>query len=94
MTLNKELPNEQEVVVTATPDSDMVTAVGIEEKQSAFGAPGRGNETPIPLGHSRFYCSKCRSPYDLPDGATTWRCAGCHTFNSTTPGECEWCAIL
>jgi len=25
-------------------------------------------------------------PYDLPDGATTWRCAACHTFNSTSPG--------
>jgi LSD1 subclass zinc finger protein len=142
MTLNKD-QHEPEIVVTAVPDSGMVTAVGIEEKQPAFGAggpPGRGNEPPIPLGHSRFYCSKCRSvrierrgvglapparrsracllglplpafslsphceltidfhhrtqPYDLPDGATTWRCAGCHTFNSTTPGECEWCTIL
>jgi len=64
MTLNKDQPYEPEVVVTAVPDSGMVTAVGIEEKQPTFGAggpPGRGNEPPIPLGHSRFYCSKCRS---------------------------------
>lgn len=63
MTLNKD-QHEPEIVVTAVPDSGMVTAVGIEEKQPAFGAggpPGRGNEPPIPLGHSRFYCSKCRS---------------------------------
>ncbi len=62
MTLNKEQTHENEVVVTAVPDMDMITAIGIEEKQSAHGgAPGRGNEAPIPLGHSRFYCSKCRS---------------------------------
>ncbi|KAL3790273.1 hypothetical protein ACHAW5_011071 [Stephanodiscus triporus] len=95
MTINKEKPNEPEIVVTAVPEPGMVTAVGVEEKQPfGAGGQGRGNEPPIPLGHSRFYCSKCRSPYDLPDGATTWRCAGCHTFNSTTPGECEWCTIL
>jgi len=52
------------------------------------------NEAPIPPGHSRFYCSKCHTPYDLPDKATSWRCASCMTFNSTTPGECEWCNIL
>ena len=32
--------------------------------------------------------------YDLPDKATSWRCASCSTFNSITPGECEWCTIL
>mmetsp|Transcript_832 Transcript_832/g.1107 ORF Transcript_832/g.1107 Transcript_832/m.1107 type:complete len:90 (+) Transcript_832:209-478(+) len=49
---------------------------------------------PIPAGHARFYCSKCHTPYDLPNQATSWRCASCHTFNSTTMGECEWCTVL
>eukprot|EP00985_Skeletonema_marinoi_P025736 scaffold19184_cov80-Skeletonema_marinoi.AAC.1 len=40
----------------------------------------------LAVGHTHTH------PYDLPDGATTWRCAGCHTFNSTTPDEC--CTIL
>mmetsp|Transcript_58185 Transcript_58185/g.69402 ORF Transcript_58185/g.69402 Transcript_58185/m.69402 type:complete len:104 (+) Transcript_58185:97-408(+) len=30
-------------------------------------------ESNIPAGHSRFYCSKCHAPYDLPDRCTTWR---------------------
>ena len=126
MTVTKE--EEPEIVVTAVPDASLPTAVGAEETKKADGgvgvaAGGRANEPPIPPGHSRYYCSKCRSvsenavfrapsipflsvifllhpcfyhvqPYDLPDGATTWRCMGCHTFNSTTPGECEWCSIL
>ena len=33
-------------------------------------------------------------PYDLPDKATSWRCANCSTFNSITKGECEWCTVL
>lgn len=52
------------------------------------------NEPPIPAGHARFYCSKCHTPYDLPDKATSWRCQQCMTFNSATPGECEWCSVL
>lgn len=48
---------------------------------------------PIPAGHSRFYCKNCQMSYDLPDGATSWRCTGCHTFNATSPGECEWCVV-
>mmetsp|Transcript_5800 Transcript_5800/g.12756 ORF Transcript_5800/g.12756 Transcript_5800/m.12756 type:complete len:98 (+) Transcript_5800:46-339(+) len=97
MTVTKEdKGDEPEIVVNAEPDANMVTAVGVEEmkKPDTGVGGGGGNEPPIPAGHSRFYCSKCRSPYDLPDGATTWRCAGCHTFNSTTPGECEWCTIM
>ena len=62
MTINKEKPDEPEIVVTAVPEPGMVTAVGVEEKQPfGAGGQGRGNEPPIPLGHSRFYCSKCRS---------------------------------
>ena len=49
---------------------------------------------PIPPGHSRFYCEKCRAPYDLPQGATSWRCANCSTFNTTTPAECPCCAVM
>ncbi|KAL7540456.1 hypothetical protein ACHAXR_010118 [Thalassiosira sp. AJA248-18] len=97
MTITKgEKGSEPEIVVNAEPDATMVTAVGVEELKKTDNVGGGSNEPPIPAGHSRFYCSKCRSPYDLPDGATTWRCAdrGCHTFNSTTPGECEWCSIL
>mmetsp|Transcript_33413 Transcript_33413/g.80809 ORF Transcript_33413/g.80809 Transcript_33413/m.80809 type:complete len:98 (-) Transcript_33413:299-592(-) len=97
MTITKdEKGGEPEIVFNAEPDSTMVTAVGVEEKPGGDSGAGGSNESPIPVGHSRFYCSKCRSPYDLPDGATTWRCAaaGCHTFNSTTPGDCEWCSIL
>jgi LSD1 subclass zinc finger protein len=41
---------------------------------------------------SIFFC--CLQPYDLPGGATSWRCANCMTFNSTTQGECEWCTVL
>eukprot|EP00586_Coscinodiscus_wailesii_P016295 CAMPEP_0172519262 /NCGR_PEP_ID=MMETSP1066-20121228/291315_1 /TAXON_ID=671091 /ORGANISM="Coscinodiscus wailesii, Strain CCMP2513" /LENGTH=79 /DNA_ID=CAMNT_0013301819 /DNA_START=161 /DNA_END=400 /DNA_ORIENTATION=+ len=51
-------------------------------------------ESNIPAGHSRFYCSKCHAPYDLPDRCTTWRCANCSEFNSTTPGECPMCTIM
>ena len=32
-------------------------------------------------------------PYDLPHGATSWRCTNCMTFNSTTPAECPCCTI-
>mmetsp|Transcript_22215 Transcript_22215/g.61891 ORF Transcript_22215/g.61891 Transcript_22215/m.61891 type:complete len:81 (-) Transcript_22215:1441-1683(-) len=52
------------------------------------------NETPIPSNHARFYCEKCQTPYDLPNGATSWRCARCSTFNSITAGEMPCCAIL
>lgn len=48
---------------------------------------------PIPEGHERFYCSQCNTHYDLPNRATSWRCQNCHHFNSTAPGECEWCTI-
>ena len=65
MTLNKD-EKEHEIVVNAEPDATMVTAVGVEEKKNEGGvgvsaAGGPGNEPPIPAGHSRFYCSKCRS---------------------------------
>ena len=64
MTVNKD-EKEPEIVVN---DPTMVTAVGIEEKKGEGGvhvgvsaAGGPGNGPPIPAGHSRFYCSKCRS---------------------------------
>ncbi|GAX22959.1 hypothetical protein FisN_15Hh146 [Fistulifera solaris] len=60
----------------------------------ATAVPAAHNEPPIPAGHARFYCSKCHTPYDLPDKATSWRCANCMTFNSITRGECEWCTII
>ncbi|KAL7455995.1 hypothetical protein ACHAWC_007514 [Mediolabrus comicus] len=96
MTVTKEDPD---IVVNAE-ELPVVTAVGIEDDDKKAngklggGGANEGGGPPIPPGHARFYCSKCRAPYDLPDGATTWRCMGCHTFNSTTPGECECCTIM
>ena len=58
MTVTKE--EDAEIVVNAEPE--MATAVGVEEKVgSGGGGVGKNNEPPIPAGHSRFYCSKCRS---------------------------------
>lgn len=57
MTVTKEDPD---ITVNATPDQPLATAVGVAtgvEKPTG----GAGNEPPIPEGHSRFYCSKCRS---------------------------------
>eukprot|EP00565_Helicotheca_tamesis_P005645 CAMPEP_0185724354 /NCGR_PEP_ID=MMETSP1171-20130828/858_1 /TAXON_ID=374046 /ORGANISM="Helicotheca tamensis, Strain CCMP826" /LENGTH=77 /DNA_ID=CAMNT_0028392183 /DNA_START=37 /DNA_END=270 /DNA_ORIENTATION=- len=71
---------EPEIVVTATVVSD-------DEQKHQSGPP-------IPPGHSRYYCEKCHMHYDLPDQCTSWRCANCQTFNSITPGQCEWCSIL
>jgi hypothetical protein len=61
MTVTKEDP---EITVNATPEP-LATAVGVAagvEKP----AGGASNEPPIPAGHSRFYCSKCRSVRSLP----------------------------
>ena len=61
MTITKG--EDEEIVVNAEPDANMVTAVGVEEKVDSAGGAGGGknNEPPIPPGHSRYYCSKCRS---------------------------------
>ncbi len=64
MTVTKE-GAEPEITVDATLDQGepLATAVGVEtgvEKPDA-GAAGGSNESPIPAGHSRFYCSKCRA---------------------------------
>lgn len=64
MTLTKEDNNSADIVVTAEPDTDAAavvttaTAVAFEEEKPGV---GRGNEPPIPPGHARFYCSKCRA---------------------------------
>lgn len=50
--------DEPEIVVNAEPDANMVTAVGVEEVKKPGGT---GPSIPIPAGHSRFYCSKCRT---------------------------------
>ena len=66
MTVTKE-GAEPEISVTpvdagAPVDPNMVTAVGVEEtKKPDEQGMGGSNEPPIPDGHSRFYCSKCRS---------------------------------
>mmetsp|Transcript_11359 Transcript_11359/g.12867 ORF Transcript_11359/g.12867 Transcript_11359/m.12867 type:complete len:82 (-) Transcript_11359:1531-1776(-) len=56
--------------------------------------PAVDDGPPIPPGHQRFFCENCRAPYDLPQGATSWRCAGCSTFNSTTPMQCPSCIVM
>ncbi len=64
MTVTKDTKgDEPEIVVNAEPDATMVTAVGVEEKLAGgvSGAAAGNNGPPIPAGHSRFYCSKCRS---------------------------------
>lgn len=66
----------------------------ISDAIPADGPPPQPNGPPVPPGHNRFYCEKCRTPYDLPQNATSWRCARCSTFNSITPAECPWCTIL
>lgn len=67
MTVTKE--EDAEIVVNAEPE--MATAVGVEEKVGSGGG-GKNNEPPIPAGHSRFYCSKCRS--------VSWMCDINHTM--------------
>lgn len=58
MTVTKEDP---EIVVNAD-DLPVVTAVGIEEKADEK-VPSAGGDQgpPIPAGHARFYCNKCRA---------------------------------
>lgn len=102
MTVTDSKGGDPEITLNAVPDPTLATAVGVYEQDAKPDGSGKQDQAtggapsgpPIPVGHSRFYCNKCRTPYDLPDGATTWRCLNCHTFNSTTPGECEWCNIL
>ena len=65
MTVTKEDPD---IVVNAE-DLPVVTAVGIEDDdKKANGKLGGGGEganegggPPIPPGHARFYCSRCRA---------------------------------
>lgn len=63
MTVTKEDPD---IVVNAE-DLPVVTAVGIEgddEKKANEKLGGGANEEggpPIPPGHARFYCNKCRA---------------------------------
>lgn len=60
MTVTKEDP---EITVNATPEP-LATAVGVAAGVE-MPAGGASNEPPIPAGHSRFYCSKCRSVRSL-----------------------------
>ncbi len=69
---NKELANETKTDMTVTKedpeiavnagDLPVVTAVGIEEKADEK-VPSAGGDQgpPIPAGHARFYCNKCRA---------------------------------
>ncbi|KAG7365605.1 folate/biopterin transporter [Nitzschia inconspicua] len=66
-----------------------------EEEITVDAVPAQADTgPPIPPGHQRFYCEKCRAPYDLPQGSTSWRCVNCSTFNSITPKECPWCVVM
>ncbi len=58
MTVTKEEP---EIAVNAG-DLPVVTAVGIEEKTDEKVPSSGGTQgPPIPAGHARFYCNKCRA---------------------------------
>ena len=61
MTVTKEDPD---IVVNAE-DLPVVTAVNIEDDDKKangkLGGGGEGGGPPIPPGHARFYCSKCRA---------------------------------
>lgn len=66
----------------------------INYSATAVPAPGYDkNDQNVPTNHQRFYCEKCQLSYDLPHGATSWRCSTCQTFNTTTPAECPCCVI-
>lgn len=59
MTIDEKKQYEESniaVVVTAVPEPGMITAVGVKED----GIPAAVGP-PIPPGHARFYCEKCRS---------------------------------
>ena len=57
MTVTKEEP---EIAVNGA--LPVVTAVGIEEKADEKVSSAAGNQgPPIPAGHGRFYCNKCRA---------------------------------
>lgn len=88
MTITKEDNNSAGIVVTAEPDTDasMVTATAVafdEKPTTGVGGVGQGNEAPIPPGHARFYCSKCRAvrendySYDIRVGSRRCFCV-CH----------------
>ena len=83
MTITKDdNANESSDIVTvnAEPDATMVTAVAFEEKSNnngGGGGVGQGNEPPIPEGHARFYCSKCRAVSFLrlcDNNCRVWEC--------------------
>eukprot|EP00986_Skeletonema_menzelii_P003926 scaffold1277_cov137-Skeletonema_menzelii.AAC.9 len=60
MTITKEDP---EIAVNAD-NLPVVTAVGIEEKADEKVPSAGGNQgPPIPAGHARFFCNKCRAIY-------------------------------
>mmetsp|Transcript_11383 Transcript_11383/g.24690 ORF Transcript_11383/g.24690 Transcript_11383/m.24690 type:complete len:84 (-) Transcript_11383:761-1012(-) len=66
MTITKdEKGDEPDIVVNAEHDATIPTALGVEELKKPDGVGGGGGGTtngpPIPAGHSRFYCEKCRS---------------------------------
>ena len=76
MTVTKE-DNTADIVVTAEPDTDAdfvtATAIAVEEKPTGAGAGvGQGNEPPIPPGHARFYCSKCRAVREKRRALNVW----------------------
>ena len=64
--------DEPEITLNAEPDNDpnLATAVGVydssyvkpdgKQEQAAANAPSN-NGPPIPVGHARFYCEKCRT---------------------------------
>mmetsp|Transcript_23395 Transcript_23395/g.53392 ORF Transcript_23395/g.53392 Transcript_23395/m.53392 type:complete len:108 (+) Transcript_23395:231-554(+) len=60
---------------------------------SIVGAPLLIYGTDGKIKSETSFCSKCRDPYDLPIGSTTWRCSNCHHFNNTAGEEMSFCAV-
>ena len=54
--------DEAEIVVNAEPLAEplLETAVGVQEVAKPTSAGGKSNEPPVPAGHARYYCEKCR----------------------------------
>lgn len=77
-----------EVTATAVPGYTEAHVVG-----SGAGARNGGDGTGAGSSVQRFFCSNCQAPYNLPYGATTWRCSHCLTFNNINGHQASECTI-
>ncbi|EJK44197.1 hypothetical protein THAOC_37286 [Thalassiosira oceanica] len=78
MTVTDSKGGDPEITLNAVPDPTLATAVGVYEQDAKPDGSGKQDQAtggapsgpPIPVGHSRFYCNKCRTvsvpPHALP----------------------------